>query len=160
MKGLRILVISDSHGSARAIQRTIEEQPEAKHIFFLGDGIREAEECRMFYSDRIFHLVSGNCDFSSIEPSSKFDTVCGTGIFYTHGHLQNVKYTLDNLLDAAKEFNAKIALYGHTHCSYCGYIDNIYIVNPGSLSRGRDTGNSYAVIDITDQGILPAIIKI
>ena len=41
------------------------------------------------------------------------------------------------------------------------YEDGRYYVNPGSLSKARDgSRNSYAVIDIEENGILPNIIEI
>ena len=35
---MRILVISDSHGNTRNIERAVESQPEANIIIHLGDG--------------------------------------------------------------------------------------------------------------------------
>ena len=154
---MRILVISDSHGSLRNIEKAIEAQPEAKNIIFLGDGAREIEEASYIYTDRIFHIVSGNCDFASMEPSRKIVTVNGTRIFFTHGHyMQNT----ENLVKTARLEGAKIALYGHTHIAYTGYFDGIHVMNPGSLTRPRDfSSGSYGVIDITDGGIMTFTVR-
>ena len=155
---MRILVISDSHGSLRNIEKAIEAQPEAKNIIFLGDGASEIEEASYIYTDRIFHIVSGNCDFASMEPSRKTVTVNGTKIFFTHGHYMQ---GTENLVKTARLEGAKIALCGHTHIAYTGYFDGIHVMNPGSLTRPRDfSSGSYGVIDITDGGIMTFTVRI
>ena len=67
---------------------------------------------------------------------------------------------LDLLLLDARKCKVSAALYGHTHISRISYEDGLYIVNPGSVSRSRNGPNSYAVIDITEKGIMPIIITI
>ena len=86
--------------------------------------------------------------------------IVGTKIFITHGHTLGVKNSTAVLSAAARQSDCKIALYGHTHVPNIKYEDGLYIVNPGSCARSRDGGNSYAVIDIRDNGILPTIIRI
>ena len=38
---VRILVVSDSHGDSRALMRALDEQPDARYILHLGDGVAE-----------------------------------------------------------------------------------------------------------------------
>lgn len=142
------------------MERIIEAQPEAREIFFLGDGIEQAERLKYIYGDRNFHLVSGNCDFSAVEKSTDFVTLAQTKIMFTHGHEYGVKHSIDKLLEAAKRNTAKIVLYGHTHRAHTEYFNGIYIVNPGSVSRPVDGKCTYSIIDITDKGIVPLIITI
>lgn len=154
---MRILVISDSHGSLRNIEKAIEAQPDAKNIIFLGDGASEIEEASYIYDDRIFHIVRGNCDFLSSESSSKTVTINGTKIFFTHGQYMR---DVGNLVKAAKQENAKIALCGHTHIAYTNYIDGVYVMNPGSITMPRDLSRgSYGVIDIVDGGIITFVVR-
>lgn len=156
---MRLLIISDSHGSG-IVDRIINIEKDAKHIFFLGDVLGDIEDLKYEYSDRIFHIVPGNCDFySQLSPVDLVD-IEGVKIFYTHGHLHGVKYTTVNLLEAAKNCGADIALFGHTHIPVTEYEDGVHIVNPGSCSRPRDGGATYAVIDLLPSGILPTIKKI
>lgn len=157
---MRILVISDSHRNTRVIEKIIESQPEAKHIFFLGNHSADIEDFEYIYSDRIFHIISGNCDFYSNYPSVGVETVNGVRIFYTHGHNYGVKGSKTHILKTAVENNCKIALYGHTHVADILYEDGVYLVNPGSCSHSRDGRPSYAVIDITDKGIMPIIVRL
>ena len=41
VRGVRILVVSDVHGHAGALAQAIEEQPTARTVIFLGDGLRD-----------------------------------------------------------------------------------------------------------------------
>lgn len=157
---MRIIVISDSHGRTGAIDKVLASQTEAEYVFFLGDKVEDIEDFEFIYPNKKFFVVSGNCDYNSFLPTSSVETVGGVRIFYTHGHTLGVKYTYENLIKSAKQNNCQIALYGHTHVSKILYEDGVYIVNPGSVSRSREGSESYAVIDITQSGIMPIIINI
>ncbi len=156
---MRILVISDSHGRRTELERVIEKYNDAKHIFFLGDNTRDIVAVSEFYPDRSFHIVSGNCDIGSAYPEESSETVGGVTVFYCHGHTASVKQGLSVMLVKTERIGAKIGLFGHTHCSSIDYMNGIFLVNPGSIARPRDGGASVALIDITDKGILPTIIK-
>ncbi len=162
MKGdcLRIVVISDSHKRSDIVEKILYSQPDAKAVFFLGDCTQDVQDMEFIFPDKKFYIVSGNCDYCSAYPSTAVATVEGKKILYTHGHSFSVKYGTQQLLAAAKQNGCHIALYGHTHISNIVYEDEIYLVNPGSCSHGRDFHESYAVIDIEHNGIMPVIIKI
>lgn len=157
---MRILVISDSHRRTSAVEKIIESQPDARHIFFLGDNVSDIEDFDFIYSDRVFHTVCGNCDFGSMFATSGVEIIEGKRIFYTHGHTFFVKYGISKLKELARNNNYDIVLYGHTHISQILYEDGIYFVNPGSAAAARQGRNSYAVIDITEKGIMPIIIDL
>jgi len=158
---MRILVISDSHRRSGVIDKIISSQPEAGHIFFLGDNAADIEDFEFIYPDKNFHTVCGNCDFASMLPTVGLEVIEGKRIFYTHGHTFSVKYGLSRLKEVAEQNNYDIILFGHTHVSQVLYEDGRYFVNPGSCARSRDgSRNSYAVIDIVNGGILPTIIEI
>ena len=158
---MRILVISDSHRRSAVIDKIIESQPTARHIFFLGDNASDIEDFEFIYPDRIFHTVCGNCDFASMLPSVGLEVIGGKRIFYTHGHTFSVKYGLTGLKEIAEQNDYDIVLFGHTHVSQVLYENGRYFVNPGSCAKSRDgSRNSYAVIDIEENGILPNIIDI
>lgn len=157
---MRVLVVSDSHRRTHILDKILSSQPEARYVFFLGDNIADIEDFEFLYPNKKFFAVSGNCDFASMVPTVGVETVAGKKIIYTHGHTFNVKYTTENLKNTAKQNGCDIALFGHTHISKILYEDGIYIVNPGSCSSPREGRASYAVIDITDKGIMPIIIDI
>ena len=159
---MRLLVISDTHGRPALIDRVLRRENEAKEVFFLGDVVRDIEDVMLEYSDRNFHIVRGNCDYFCNYPL--FDIAdfkaAGACVYFTHGHRHSVKSGTDGMLTAAKGVGANIALYGHTHIANVEYREGVYIINSGSLALPRDGAASYAVIDITKAGILPAIKKV
>ncbi len=157
---MRIAVISDSHGHGSVVDKIIRRETGAEVIIFLGDVTHDIEDFTYEYSDKKFYIVSGNCDVFSSYPCTEIVNVGGVNIFITHGHTLGVKGGTGALAAAARQSDCSIALYGHTHVPNIKYEDGLYIVNPGSCTRSRDGGNSYAVIDIRDNGILPNIIRI
>lgn len=157
---MRLLVISDSHNRGDIVDSIICREKDARHVFFLGDVTSDIEDFTYEYTDKIFHIVSGNCDFISSYPTSDIALVGGLKVFFTHGHTLGVKSSTAHIAESARNMGCKIALYGHTHCPDIKYEDGLYIVNPGSCARSRNGGNSYAVIDIRENGILPAIVNI
>ena len=154
---MRLLVLSDTHGRSSLIDRVLRLEITAKEVFFLGDVVSDVEEIMSEYPDRNFHIVHGNCDYFCDYPLFDIVECGGTTVYMTHGHKHFVKSGVSDILEAAKNTGAEIALYGHTHISSIDYKDGIYLINSGSLALPRDGKPSYAVIDITKQGILPAI---
>lgn len=157
---MRIVVISDSHGHGSIVDRIIRRESQAEVVIFLGDVTSDIEDFTYEYTDKKFYIVSGNCDRFSSYPFSDVALIDNVKVFFTHGHTLGVKMGLGALKQAARQQDCKIALYGHTHIPIIKYDDGLYVVNPGSCSRSREGGNSYAVIDIRDNGILPSIIRI
>ena len=157
---MRIAVISDSHGHGSIVDRIIRRENKAEAIIFLGDVTRDIEDFTYEYTDKKFYIVSGNCDGFSFYPFNDVIKLGNVKIFITHGHTLGVKSGIGGLITAAKQLDCQIALYGHTHIPNIKYENGLYVVNPGSCARSRDGSNSYAVIDIRDNGILPTIIKI
>ena len=147
---MRILVLSDSHRDSFSLYNAIDREPTAEVVYFLGDGIYEAEAAAGRYTgQKQFICVKGNCDFYCDAPAKDIRTVEGVRIYATHGYAENVKYTYQNLFYAAEENGCTIALFGHTHTPYSEYRDGIYLFNPGSVREGR-----YGVIDIAEKGII------
>ena len=152
---MRILVTSDTHRDEYALRTAILRQPKAEVVIHLGDGEEEAAMMKANFPEKMFLQVRGNCDWCSKLPSTGNCLVEGVRIFYTHGHVYNVKYGTYDFEQAARENKANIALYGHTHVPETVYRDGLYIMNPGSL---RGSYGSYGIIDITPQGIVTNII--
>lgn len=152
---MRVIVISDTHRDFFHLREIVEKHREEAALFLhLGDGEREMEDLLALYPDLPYKYVRGNCDLVSLAPIEDVASVGGVNIFMTHGHHYNVKYTMDDLLRAARERNCTIALYGHTHVKVTKYQDGIYIMNPGSPSEPRDGRASYGIIDIVPGGIM------
>ena len=153
---MRILVVSDVHGRESLLWEAIEQQPTARTVLFLGDGIRQAEAAQERYPDRTFYMVPGNCDMGCSLLPVRQETLGGKRFYFTHGHLHDVKYTLYRLDLAARQAGADIALFGHTHAPYEEYADGLYLFNPGSLGYGH----TYGFVDIQGGGIRTAVVSL
>lgn len=156
---MRLLIISDSHGNSYILDKIIRENPDCRHIFFLGDKVNDIEDAQYEYPERKFHIVKGNCDGFCSYPDYDIIRLAGKNILYCHGHTFGVKFTTGKLLDAALKANCEIALFGHTHIPAERYEEGVYLVNPGSCSRPREGAPSYGIIEIKDNGILVSVIK-
>lgn len=154
---MRILVVSDTHGNFRNFKKAIDDHRGADVIIHCGDSRGELEEMKMCYNDKAFIAVRGNCDLGSTLPLEEIRIFENKKLFITHGHLYNVKMALYPICCKAREENADIVIFGHTHNALCEYDDGLYILNPGSLGS---YGASYAIIDITQQGIMTNIVKL
>ncbi len=147
----KILVVSDSHTDEWQLRDAIESEPQAKVVFFLGDGVKEAAQMAEEYKRKFFHIVAGNCDWGCRLPESATDIIEGKRIYACHGHTHLVKHGIEMLADMAKRENYDLVLYGHTHEPRAEYINGVLLFNPGSVSDGK-----FGVIDIAENGILPS----
>ncbi len=155
---MRILVVSDVHGDYFNLQKVLLSQSGAEVVIFCGDGEREIQQAKLNFPEKMFICVKGNCDFNSLLKPIEIVTIANKKIFVTHGHLYNAKLTYYNLYCAAREQEADILLFGHTHQAFRDCGDNLYVLNPGSC-RGYNA--SYGYIDITDSGaVITNIVKI
>ena len=89
---MRILVTSDTHRDEFALRSAVLRQPKADVVIHLGDGEEDVAAVKMSFPGKMFLQVRGNCDWGSTLPSVGEITLEGRKIFYTHGHLYNVKY--------------------------------------------------------------------
>lgn len=159
---MKILVISDSHGNAPDILRTVSVHPDAELLIFLGDGLRDLELVRSSFPQTMAVIaVSGNCDFFTFGGGAARDeeliALDGYRIFACHGHRFGVKGGLGGLASAAHSRGADVALFGHTHTpheglDYCGE-HALRLFNPGSLGRSGDGCAHYGILDLRKNGI-------
>ena len=166
---MKCLCFSDSHGSTYYMKRALDAHPDAEVVFFLGDGLSDAEMLSLSDVGRAWLCVRGNCDYRSFmsgEEVKKLDsiTLMGKRIVYTHGDLYGAKYGTDGLLLLAERSEADIVLFGHTHTPFEKYFSTdrggVYLFNPGSISSDYSAPASFGVITLTDSGVLFSHCKI
>ncbi|MFT3952864.1 MAG: YfcE family phosphodiesterase [Oscillospiraceae bacterium] len=154
---MRVVVFSDTHGNLNNARRIMEKSSPRDCFIFLGDGEREIASLRALYPDREIHDVAGNCDRSGTAPGEDFLFVGNVKIAFFHGHNHLARLGIDRIVQFAKENCAQIVLFGHTHVRFYKYLpdDRLHILNPGSAALPRDEHPpSFAVIDVSDKGIL------
>ena len=143
---MKCIVFSDSHGSLQFMKEALLRNRDAEVVFFLGDGIYEAEILARDDTRRTWIAVKGNGDFYSEFNShtlKKTESInlCGLNIAITHGDLFGVKGGYDGLFRFSKERDADIVLFGHTHVPEYKYFSageiterELHLFNPGSIS--------------------------
>lgn len=141
---MKILVVSDSHGDVAGMLTCV-DMLRPRHILFLGDGLRDADEVHERFPDIPMDTVAGNCDLGRREYGEKLIEIEGHRILMMHGHTRNVKNGLLEASYAAREAGAQILLYGHTHCSRVERNGDFWIMNPGSIGNYP---RSYGVLTI------------
>jgi len=155
-----ILVISDSHGNIAALTAALKWAYNA-HIdaaVFLGDGCDDLSiaSARTGF-DLPWHTVRGNGDFSYSTPDYLIPEISGHRVFLSHGNRYNVREDYKTIAAAARNMGAEAALFGHTHIPYCGTMDGIFLLNPGSISRPRDSADcTFAILECPNSGPLAA----
>lgn len=147
----KLVIASDSHGSAQALRRILRAEPDAHAFLFLGDGYRDLEGLQQEFDGVRFYSVLGNCDATDQGPWEGLLPCEGILLFYTHGHHYHVKSGLLSLTYAAQSKGADVALFGHTHLPMQDSMNGVTLFNPGSVGRAYGGKPTYGVA-FCDQG--------
>ena len=160
---MKCLIFSDSHGNSHALESAIAHHPDAEVVFFLGDGIREAESVSLCDKGKAWFFVLGNCDFKTdvlgdkIKKTDKI-VLFGRKIVFTHGDLYGVKFGNDGIRNLAASESADVVLFGHTHTPCERYVNidgrGVYFFNPGTISGANNNRRTYGIMDIEENVIL------
>lgn len=151
---MKIGVLGDSHRNKknidRALQKLVDEGIDL--IFHTGDNFMDSKYINEKYNIDII-AVKGNCDFENVEEDLVFE-IEDKKIFLTHGHKYLVKYGVGELFNKAKYLNCDVVIFGHSHIPFLEKKDNVYILNPGSISLPRGgSKKSFAIIEILESKI-------
>lgn len=159
---MKIVVFSDTHNDIWTLQEIVSKHLSDTDLFiFLGDGEDEFFIVRDMYPHKKFEAVCGNCDYGSQLPQVGVVTVEGKKIYFTHGFVHQVKLGTEKLIKSARENNADIVFFGHTHNALTNYDDGLYIMNPGSLNNKGYSTASYGTISISEKdGVLMNIVTL
>jgi len=159
MSSKKILVFSDSHGSTAALKAVFtwanKHIPPHGTIYATaccGDGLYDlniAAKETGFYSD--WKIVLGNNDYGVQAPETAVFDFADHRFFMAHGHRYGLYSGFHNFLAVAKNADADVALFGHSHVPFLKKIDGILLINPGSVGRPRSRiGSTFAVIECNE----------
>ena len=150
------VVLSDSHGRKKNVEKLLPLFAENDYVVHLGDG---SSDMRDFFRDNPdkTYVMKGNCDFSYGLEEIVIEAE-NVRIFCCHGHKYGVKSTLARLAARAKELDCSVALYGHTHRADITQQDGVLLVNPGSV--GDYASPSYCYLVVHGDIVTPAIVPI
>ncbi len=154
---MKALVISDIHGagsSLRALMTLAERSIRPDALICCGDGLADVLPYRQMF--RSFWTVQGNCDLSVPPgiPAERTERAEGLWVYITHGHALRVKGGLLSLCFRAREVEAAVACFGHTHRPLAEWEGGILLLNPGALCDDR-----YAILSVEKNGELRADLR-
>ena len=99
--------------------------------------------------------VAGNCDYLARCAREARETIEGKRFLLVHGDRYGVKLGYDRLSYYAEENMMDVALFGHTHRSFAGYMGKVLMVNPGALANG-----SLCVLEVSPRDVVPRVLDI
>ena len=148
---MRVLIVSDTHGRHRGLDRALQEAGDIDMLIHLGD-VEGGEEYIDAAVDCEKHIVRGNNDFFSDLPREEEFCIGTSKVFITHGHAYYVSLDPEYIREEGKARKADIVMFGHTHRPYFEEKDGIIILNPGSLSFPRQEGRkgSYMIMELNE----------
>lgn len=152
----KIVVLSDSHGYWKLVEKISPLFAENDFVIHLGDGSRDMRPYSAEDPDK-FILLQGNCDALSGLRDYVLEAE-GKRIFCCHGHRYGVKRGLEDLAQAAKERDCDIALYGHTHSADICEVNGVLCINPGAMSGYM--GVSYCYLVLHGDKVVPTIVEV
>ena len=153
----KLIILSDTHGNYRGVEKLFSLFSENDYILHLGDGATDMRLARENYPEKIY-ACAGNCDFFSVLPTEGELEIECVKIFYCHGHKYGVKTDLHALAKEAKRRDCEIALYGHTHRAEITEIDGVTLINPGSLRFSVGEGGSYCYLVVNREKFTPVLV--
>lgn len=150
---MKILIVSDTHGKDHNLLKTIQKVSPIDLLIHLGD-IVSSEEYIKSISNCPVELVAGNNDFFCKLPKEKIIRIGNYTVMLTHGHKYGVYYGTNQIKEVAGRNQADIVMFGHTHVPLIDLKDDIWAINPGSLTLPRQTGGvpTFIIMDIDNEG--------
>jgi putative phosphoesterase len=159
-----VIFISDIHGSLYYANKAIDvcKNEKADYIVLLGDELyhgarnplpkdynpKEVAKLLNSCAPKII-AVRGNCD-SEVDQMvldfpimSDYSTILYNGrrLFLTHGHIFNIN-------NIPKLIKGDALIYGHTHVPVAEKKEDIFVINPGSITLPKeDSHNTYGILE-------------
>lgn len=155
MSEINILLVSDDHGIPgfeKAFAKAKKLYGKIDVVIHSGDSDKMDDSYYTNLCKCPFYMVRGNNDYNDCRDTI-IVSVAGKRILVTHGHRYGVYSGTQRLFYGALENKADVAVYGHTHIPFYEEVENVVIVNPGSLTLPRNSRiGSFAVMTIDDEG--------
>lgn len=145
----RILIVSDSHGLTKELNALSERHLEEVDLMIhCGDSQLMSDEPSMSG----FLAVRGNCDLDARYPLERIEELNGKKVYVTHGHKYSVKTSIMSIYYRAREVNADIVCFGHSHVLGAEKIGDILFINPGSILLPRERREkTYVILEIVKE---------
>lgn len=151
---MKYVVVSDTHGDLGILEEiSAKFQGKVDAMLYCGDSELPAD-AKIWEN---FQSVKGNCDYDMNYPDEKVLEFGSDRILLVHGHLHAVNFGLTSLSLLAREEQANLVFFGHTHQLGYEYQQGCLYLNPGSISYPRGQfifiGGTFAIVETSDDEI-------
>ena len=144
----KIGLVSDSHGNIEALKEAVEQMGDVDLIIHTGDYIGDSDDIRTWVNTPVM-AVKGNMDsYERDRPDFIKTKVEDFTLYIAHGHHENVKWGKEDFAQKVKMNGADIGIFGHTHRKHLEKLNNVILINPGSVSLPNDDSKSYAILTL------------
>ncbi len=150
---MKVLIVSDSHKHDENLEKVLKKVKPIDMMIHCGDAEGTEEHIRSMCECPLF-IVSGNNDFFSRLNHELEISIGKYKAFITHGHNYYVSMGIERLCEEAKLREVDIAIFGHTHRPVIEMMENLVVINPGSISYPRQDGRipTYVIMQIDEDG--------
>ena len=162
---MKILVISDTHGSLDKTVKVFSLVKDPDLVFHMGDilyhGPRNPipegynpSKLAEFLRGKNINYVKGNCD-ADVDiallglpeiPRVSIEYMGNFKILRMHGD----QFDENDLLDVLKHHDCNVLIYGHTHIPELEKREKFIIFNPGSPSLPKKGEGTFGIMEIND----------
>jgi len=140
---MKIVIVSDSHGDTEILNQIKLREYDADYFIHCGDF------CIPEYLMDGWAHVSGNCDWG-LEGQRELNISTPIGKIHVE-HGDNIRMMM-NIEKYLQETNCKLFVFGHTHVRQFTKYKDSYLINPGSLTRPRDSEfGSFLILEIDEE---------
>ncbi|QOR64664.1 metallophosphoesterase [Cytobacillus suaedae] len=153
---MKIAVLSDTHMPKRGKKLPdllVKELSNVDLIIHAGDWT-DLEVLTQLEKYGTVVGVSGNVDTPEVRKyfgDKKMLELNGFKIGIVHGHIGKKKTTPERALEAFKDENLDVIIFGHSHVPYQEYSEGTLLFNPGSPTDKRFQKNySFGILELTD----------
>lgn len=150
---MRYVIVSDSHGYHKYLDEVLYGMGYVDGLFHLGD-VEDRETDIEAQIDCPLYIVCGNNDSEMFLPREREVFLGPHKVFMTHGHYYHVHYGVDELVREAKKRGCDIVMFGHTHSPFHQKVDDVLLLNPGSITfpRTAERRPTYMVMEMAESG--------
>ena len=131
---IKILVVSDSHGARKNLQKIIDCERPFNYLIHCGDGANDLEHVRLPQGTTVLS-VAGNMDRTGIRERLIETTLHDVHFLICHGDQFGAHYDYERLLGEGLCQGADIICCGHTHIPYL-HNHPPRLFNPGPADKG------------------------
>jgi putative phosphoesterase len=153
---MKIMIVSDTHGVHRYLDKALEQIGKIDMFIHLGDVSNG-----FTYMDAVIdcekYIISGNNDYFSDLPRELEFYIGSKKVFITHGHKYLHSWAVsgaERIINYGRSKKADIIMFGHIHMPVLEILPDITVLNPGSISSPRQAGweNSFILMEMDSNG--------